>query len=159
VSSRLGRGALLVGALLVLLLLALQLRGQVYEQRATKSVGLVAVGRSTPALVEQAHDDLRAARRLRPDGETLALESLLRLASGQPRAGAAVARRLVRGEPKNFNGWAVIYLANLASDPHKANRARREALEVNPLGASTLYALASLPAIRALRREPPSHQQ
>lgn len=152
-SSSLGRGALLAGALLVLLLLAAQLRGQVYEQRAGESVELVAVGQGDPALVKQTHEDLRKARTLRPDGETLALESLLRLVSGEPRRGVAIARRLVRDEPENFNAWAVIYIGNLAADPREARRARREALELNPLGASTLFALASLPASRELRRQ------
>jgi hypothetical protein len=153
VSLPLGRGALVIGALLVLVLLAAQLRGQVREQRAGESVWLVAVGGGNAALVQRTHEDLRAARALRPDGGTLALESLLRVVSGQPRAGVEIARRLVRREPENFNGWAVIYLANLGSDTRAARRARRAALEVNPLGASTLYALASLPAIRELRRE------
>jgi hypothetical protein len=151
--STLGRAALVAGALVVLGVLAVQLYGQVHEDRAGKAVELVAVGRSDPALVRQAHRDLRAARRLRPDGEVRALDALLLAATGRLRAGEAVARRLVHDEPENFDGWSVIYLANLSSNREQAHNAKVKALELNPLGAETLIALASLPAVRQARRD------
>ena len=149
--SLLVRGALVAGALFVLLLLALQLRGTVYEQRGGEAAARVAVGRDDPALAEQAREDLREARRFRADGDARAREALLLVVSGRPGPAELEARRLVRHEPSNFDGWSVIYLANLGSDPPTARRARRKALALNPTGGSQLDALASLPAVVELR--------
>lgn len=152
-SSRLGRGALVIGALLIMGLLAVQLRGHELEHRAGRAVQKLSMGEGNKELARQAQEDIRDARLLRPDGNMDALRSYLLAASGRTRTAVAVAERLVRREPAHFNGWAMLYVANLNLDSRAARRAQRQALQVDPSGASTLYALASLPAMRKARKE------
>src|SRR5215204_5663985 len=83
--SPLARAALAGAALVVLLLLAVQLRGAAREERAGDAVELVVVGKGGAAMAAQAREDLQGSRPLRPDGNSKALEGLLLVARGKPR--------------------------------------------------------------------------
>jgi predicted Zn-dependent protease len=77
---------------------------------------------------------LDAARRRRPDSLVVPREAGQLVLAGRPQAAAALLRPLLRAEPENATGWAVLAIALARSDPPaaRAAAARRRSL-VPPL--------------------------
>ena len=53
--------------------------------------------------------------------------------AGRRHEAEVLARHVVRDEPDNFAGWAILSVALADSDPQAASHARVRALELNPL--------------------------
>lgn len=86
--------------------------------------------RVAPAELEQAIRLLDAGRARRPDGALVPFEAGQLLRAGRPEAAAALVRPLLRAEPANVTGWAVLALALQRTDPagSRAAAARARAL-------------------------------
>jgi len=142
----------------VVALLAAQFRADRHEHRAAEAVDLAAKGRASPEAVTQGLDDLRKARRFYADGSALRHEAALLLFAGRFDRAHTAARQLVDMEPENFDGWVAVNLAYPDRGGPQARLARARALQLNPLGASSITALETQPvlqqAYRRARRSP-----
>jgi predicted Zn-dependent protease len=116
------RGLLALVALAAAAWLASGLAGAVDEARARRT-GLDP-GRAA-ALLD-------GARRGRPDGTVLPLEAAVLVRQGRAARAAALLRPLLREEPDNVTGWAVLSLALARSDPRGAAAARARAQALAP---------------------------
>jgi hypothetical protein len=89
-------------------------------------------GRASPAEVATARRDLHRARRFNADDRALYLEARLLLSDRRPRQGIPVARRLLRLQPRDFDGWVVLWALGKMAHSDVAVEARRHAIALNP---------------------------
>lgn len=106
-----------------------------------KAGELVAAASSRPisaAELADARGGLERARRWGVDDGSLYAEVGLLIVAGRPRGALRTTERLVRLQPERFEVWRSLYGLTAATDPRRANQARRRALELNPGAAEAL---------------------
>jgi predicted Zn-dependent protease len=123
----LGRALLLVIALAAAGWLASAYGGARDEARAQ-----VTTAKPAPAQLRASIRRLEAARRRRPDSTVVPRLAGFLVIDGQAARAAALLRPLLRAEPDNATGWAVLTLALAHSDPAGARAALRRRLALVP---------------------------
>lgn len=127
------RIALAVVSVLALAVLGFWLRASTLESRAYE-VSLNAFQVTKPGPLAQARSDYRRAERHNPDTRPLLLRGDLLFKGQRYREAAAVLRQLVREEPQNVDGWALLAASSEPFDRAAADRARARLRALNPLG-------------------------
>jgi hypothetical protein len=122
------RGALVLGALVVAVWLALGL----HPARLENQGRAVQRGKLDDRTFHQAVDLFRRAQDGTPDTDPALLEGGLLSAGGRPRAGARVLEGVVADEPENSKAWALLFTATRQFDRRRAARARARVLELRP---------------------------
>jgi tetratricopeptide (TPR) repeat protein len=126
--------ALAAGAWLVIGYRAVELEADA----TTVAPGARAAGVS-PEEARRALDALDRARLLSADTRPLLNQGLLLFATGRREHGIAVAKRVVREEPENIDGWLSLYYLYLTEgDSNAAAEAAREVRALNPLAGDEL---------------------
>jgi hypothetical protein len=124
------RAALVVLAVLASAWLAVGVRAVALENDAKAVVEKARAGAATPAEVEGAQDDLRAADLLSPSKDTVIREGELMASLGRMGEGAILGYSVTRDEPENLRAWFLVWAAE--PDAAKKAEARRRILELNP---------------------------
>ena len=131
------RAALALGAVVVALWLAGNLRAVELEEDALNAMGRAVSDGVKPAEVDEADRLFRRARRFAPDAQLKIREGGI-LIFAQPDRSRALLEAAARQEPENVEAWALLYgVSGGRRDPAGAV-ARRRALALDPLARGLL---------------------
>jgi Tetratricopeptide repeat len=127
------RTALLVLAAAAVAWLAFAYRDARLEARGIE-ISFNPIARLTPAKVDEAVDLFERSREGNPDTRPLQLEADLLWRTGHLERARRLLEDVVRREPENHDGWALLAAVTARSDPSRSAEARRQARALNPLG-------------------------
>jgi predicted Zn-dependent protease len=130
------RPALVVLALVVGVWLAFGARAVLLQDDADTVLARARAGDASPTQVNSALQDYARAGRLSPDQTPLIHQGELLYAAGRPAEADAVARRAVKSEPDNLQGWVLAWEA--APNSPEREHAKKRVLELNPWFAYAL---------------------
>jgi predicted Zn-dependent protease len=126
VSDRVGRAALALIALAILVPLCVWLLAAVRYERALERVESAGARQAA----DRIRSDLRSAARLTPSTEPEVAVGQLELFLGRPDKAARELRAVVRREPDNASAWGLLSIALEDADPAAAERASRREVEL-----------------------------
>ena len=126
-----GRIALALGALAVVIALAVELRAHDLLANAAETA---AQPKPTTALVDQRLSDLKTVDDLRPGSQGSLAAAALDIRTGRVPAAVDAAKRATEREPKNFSAWVTLAVAEGNAGNAAARRAAfAKAHVLNPL--------------------------
>jgi hypothetical protein len=130
------RGALVVGALVVVAWLAFSLRAIDLQADAESTIARVRGGGVGTSEIDEAQRQLRRADRHNPDLTPQLDEGLLLFFAGRRAEAYSVALRATAKEPENVQAWTLAYLS--APDQGVEADAKRKVQRLNPWLGDTL---------------------
>ncbi len=125
---------LAVGALLVGLWLAGNLRSVEREADALTEMGQALKDGGLPSDVNRASGTFRDARRFGPDAQLKLREAGI-LVFARPERSARLLGEVLRAEPDNVDAWVLMYSMSKSPRDPVAVRARRRAIALDPEAA------------------------
>jgi hypothetical protein len=127
------RAALLVLAAAAVAWLAFAYRDARLEARA-QEIAIKPPDQLTRADVHEAVDLFERSRDGNPDTRPLLLEAGVLSRTGRLERARTLLEDLVRREPENHDGWALLAGVTTRIDPARSAEARRRTRRLNPLG-------------------------
>jgi hypothetical protein len=124
------RGLIAVLAGLVLVWLAFSIHLVDLEETGDSAVKLAQAGKASQAQIQAGFDALQDARRHNPDQTPLLQEGYLWAADHKPQKAFASGLMVVKKEPDNVQGWALVWLG--APDKAVGENAARGVRRLNP---------------------------
>ena len=127
------RAALLVLAAAAVAWLAFAYRDARLEARGA-DIALNPLSRLTPGDVHEAVDLFERSRAANPDTRPLIFEAGLLARTGDLGRARRLLEDVVRREPENHDGWALLAGVTTRIEPARSAEARQRARSLNPLG-------------------------